>query len=126
MKETVRYQRIKDALEDETSAPFIAFVALIANDFEIKTIRSTKLKVHLIYLEMSKLLIAMMSKFIKSKILRVDKSDSKSYKDVSELLTINTQDPKNCKPLKMIEMGTKAKSYFMTTLEISNDEKKFR
>ena len=44
---------------------------------------------------------------------------------MNELLTINVQDPTNCKPLKMIEIETKAKSYFMTTLEISNDEKKF-
>ena len=74
---------------------------------------------------MSKIFIAVMSKFIKSKILNVDKNGSKSYKDVNELLTINVQDPKNCKPLKMIEIGTKAKSYFTTTLEMSNDKKKF-
>ena len=114
----MRYQRIKDALQDETSVPFIAFVAFIANDFEIflKTFQSMKPKIHLIYSEMSKLLIAMMSKFIKSKILNVDRNGSKSYKDVTELLTMNVQDPRNCKPLKMIEIGTTAKSYFPTTL----------
>ena len=106
VKDIVRYQRIKDALQDETSVPFIAFVAFIANDFEIflKTFQSMKPKIHLIYSEMSKLLIAMMSKFIKSKILNVDKNGSKSYKDVNELLTVNVQDPKNCKPLKMIKL----------------------
>ena len=74
---------------------------------------------------MSKLLVALMSKFIKTKPLHVNNNGSNSIKTVNELLMINVYDPKNCKPLKIIDIGTKAKSYFSEALEISCGEKKF-
>ena len=91
--------------------PYIAFIALIANDFEIflKTFQPMKTRIHIVYPEMSKLLTSLMSKFIKSKLLRDDFSNAKS---VSDLLTLNVKDTKSCKPLKLIDIGTKAKWSF--------------
>ena len=63
-----------------------------------------------------------MSKFIKSKLLR---DDSKNAKSVSDLLTFNVKDTKNCKPLKLIDIGTKAKCSFPESLDITSTEKKF-
>ena len=80
---------------------YISFIAFIANDFEIflKTFQSIKPRIHLTYSEMSKLLVALMSKFIKTKLLHVNNNDSNSIKTINELLMINVYDPKNCKPL---------------------------
>ena len=64
-KSTVRdaewYKRIKEVLENETSVPYIAFIAFIANDFEIflKTFQSMKSRIHIVYPEMSKLLTSL-------------------------------------------------------------------
>ena len=63
-----------------------------------------------------------MSKFIKSKLLRDDSNNAKS---VSDLLTLNVKDTKNCKPLKLIDIGTKAKCSFPESLDVTSTEKKF-
>ena len=107
--------------------PYISFIAFIANDFEIflKTFQLIKPRIHLTYSEMSKLLVALLSKFIKTKLLHVNNNGSNSIKTINELLMINVYDPKNCKPLKLIDIGTKAKPYFSEALEISCGKKKF-
>ncbi|XP_065677645.1 uncharacterized protein LOC136092905 [Hydra vulgaris] len=127
-RDTERYKRITDILQNEILMPYISFIAFIANDFEIflKTFQSIKPRIHLIYSEMSKLFVALMSKFIKTKLLYVNNNGSNSIKYINELLMIDVIDSKNCKPLKLIDIGTKAKSYFSEALEISCGEKKFR
>ena len=49
VRETERYKRIKSILKSETSIPYIAFIAFIANDFEIflTMFQSMKPKIHL-------------------------------------------------------------------------------
>ena len=82
-----------------------------------------KSRIHIVCPEISKLLTPLMSKFIKSKLLRDDSNNAKS---VSNLLTLNVKDTKNCKPLKLIDIGTKAKCSFQEFLNITSTEKKFR
>ena len=81
-----------------------------------------KTRIHIVYPEMSKLLTSLMSKFVKSKLLRDDSNNTKS---VTELLTLNVKDAKNCKPFKLIDIGTKAKFSFPESLDITSKEKKF-
>ena len=116
VRDTERYERIKEVLENEASVSYIAFIAFIANDFEIflKTFQSMKSRIHIVYPEMSKLLTSLMSKFIKSKLSRDDFNNAKS---VSHLLTPNVKVTKNCKPLKLIDFGTKAKYSFPESLD---------
>ena len=61
VRDTEWYKRIKEVLENETSVPCIAFIAFIANDFEIflKTFQSMKSRIHIVYPEMSKLLTSL-------------------------------------------------------------------
>lgn len=128
VKETERYKRIKTVLEGETSIPYIAFIAFIANDFEIflTMFQSMKPKIHIVFSEMTKLLRALMAKFVKSKLLFVNNNGVKEPRSINELLTINVNDQKNWKPLKLIDIGTKAKSCFIESFEVSPVEKKFR
>ena len=125
VRDTERCKRIKEVLENETSVPYIAFIAFIENDFEIflKIFQSMKSRIHIVYPEMSTLLTSLKSKFTKSKLLRDDSNNAKS---VSNLLTLNVKDTKNCKPLKLIDIGTKAKCSFQEFLNITSTEKKFR
>ena len=116
VRDTERHERIKEVLENEASVSYIAFIAFIANDFEIflKTFQSMKSRIHIVYPEMTKLLTSLMSKFIKSKLSRDDFNNAKS---VSDLLTPNVKVTKNCKPLKLIDFGTKAKYSFPESLD---------
>ena len=111
VQKTERYQRIKAILEDDLSIPYIAFIAFIANDFEIflTTFQSMKPKIHLLFPEMSKLLTALLTKFVKSKYLYDSKDGVKQLKSITELLAINVNDQKTCKPLKQIDVGNKSK-----------------
>ena len=124
VRDTERHKRIKEVLENETFVPYIAFIAVVGNNFEIflKTFQSMKSRIHITYPEMRKLLTSSMSKFIKSKLLTRD--DSNNAKSVSDLLTLNLKDTKNCKPLKLIVIGTKAKCSFPKSLDITSTEKK--
>lgn len=54
---------------------------------------------------MSKLLASLMSKLIRSELLRIDNNGGNSSKAVEELLTINLYNPQNFKLLKLIDTG---------------------
>ena len=103
VKETERCKRIKIILERETSIPYIAF---ITNDFEIFStmFQSMKPKIHLVFSETTKLLRAIMAKFVKSKLLYVNNNGVKKPKSITEVITINVKDQKNCKPLKLVDI----------------------
>ena len=90
LPKTSTFKSIKEVLENETFGPYIALIAFIANNFEIfiKTFQSLKSRIHIFYPEMSKLLTSLMSKFIKSKLL---KDDSNNAKSVLDLLTLNVK-----------------------------------
>ena len=67
-----------------------------------------------------------MSRFVKARLLYNKETDgSRIYKSTEDLLLINLTEPKNCKPLSMIDVGTTAKSCFVESLEMSDAEKKF-
>ena len=97
MRDTERYIKIKEVLENETSVPYIVFIAFVANDFKIflKTFQSMKTIIQLVYPEMSKLLTSLIPKFVKSKLLREDSNNAKS---VIEFPTLNVKDAKIVNP----------------------------
>ena len=75
---------------------------------------------------MVRLIRSLMSKFVKSRLL-VDKIDGKKVpKSITDLLLVNVTIIKNCKPIKVVDVGTEAKSCFPGSLEISKEEKEFR
>ena len=115
VRDTERCKRIKEVLENETSVPYIAFIAFIENDFEIflKIFQSMKSRIHIVYPEMSTLLTSLKSKFTKSKLLRDDSNNAKS---VSNLLTLNVKDTKNCKPLLEINRNWNKSEVFISRI----------
>lgn len=128
VKETERYKRIKESLQASLTIPYISFIAFVASDFErfLTMFQSTRPMIHILHSEMTRLLRTLMSKFVKSKLLVDDKDNKKVPKSLNELLLINISDAKNCKPLKLMDIGTKAKTCFLETLEITKEEKEFR
>ena len=66
-----------------------------------------------------------MPKFVKLKLSYVNDNGVKEPKSITELITVNVKDKKHCKLLKLIDTGTKAKSRFIESLEVSLVEKKF-
>ena len=68
-----------------------------ANHFVIflTMLQSIKLNIHLVFSEITKLLRAIMAKFVKSKLLHVNHNGVKEPKSITELITINVNDHKN-------------------------------
>lgn len=128
VKETARYKRIEESLSNKLTVPYLAFIAFIANDFErfLTMFQSMKPMIHILHSEMIKLVRNLMNKFVKSRLL-VDVVDGKRVpKSTNDLLSVNVLDVKNCKPIKLIDIGTKAKSCFNESLEMTKEEKEFR
>ena len=118
-----------EKLSDSLAIPYIAVVVFVANDFEVflKTFQTVKSKIHVLYSEMGNLIRKLMSKFVRSKfLLTANKDGSKVQKSISEISTVNPNDPKQCKPLRLLDVGTKAKNSFADSLEMSDLEKRFR
>lgn len=67
-------------------------------------------RIHIVYLVISKLLSSLMSKFVKSEFLR---GDSNNVKSLTELLTLNIKDNKNCKPLILIDIIIELSLHFL-------------
>ena len=67
-----------------------------------------------------------MSNFVKCRLLADEIDGKKAPKSITDLLLINVPNIKNCKPIAMIDVGTKAKSCFPGLLEILNEEEEFR
>ena len=111
---TARYTRIKKALEDESTLQYLSFVFFFATDSEmfLTKFQSMKPLIHSLYEEIEKLLWNTMSKFLKSKHLSNQTNDGTIRKTpVTELLELDMYNKKKMKPIKMIHIGTKAKSY---------------
>ena len=125
---TARYTRIKKALEDESTLQYLSFVAFFATDSEMFLKCSTKPLIHFLYKEMEKLLWNTMSKFVKSKHLS-NKTDDDTIRKApaTELLELDVYNKKKIKPIKMIDIGTKAKSLFIPSpLDLDKKEEAFR
>ena len=126
---TARYTR-KKVLEDESTLQYLSFVFFFATDSEmfLTKFQSTKPLIHSLYEEMEKLLWNAMSKFVKSKHLSNQTDDGTIRKTpVTELLELDMYNKKKMKPIKMIHIGTKAKSLFIPSpLELDKKEEAFR
>ena len=115
---TVRYARIKKAMEDESTLQYFSFTAFFATDSEVflTKFQSMKPRIHILYeeMEMEKLLWSTMSKFVKTKHLRSQKEDgSTKQAPANELLELDVFNKKMTKPLKIVDIGSKAKSLFL-------------
>ena len=129
VQNTQRYLRITKMLNDEDTIRYLAFIAYFATDFELflTVFQSMKPKIYILYSEMEKLLFIVMSKFVRSKHLVCDKHSTKSTKSANDMLMIKLSDNNVIKPIKLIDIGTKAKSTFSETVfDIEEVEKKFR
>jgi len=127
---TVRYARIKKALEDESTLQYLSFTAFFATDSEVflTKFQLMKPRIHILYEEMEKLLWSTMSKFVKTKHLRSQKEDGSTKQTPAiELLELDVFNKKMTKPLKMVDIGSKAKSLFLPSpLELTEKEEVFR
>ena len=129
VKETSRYKRIVEVLKNEATIPYLSFIAFIANDFEqfLTKFQSSRPMIHVLHSEMVRLVRTLMTKFVKSRLLVDDKKDGQQIpKSTTDLLLINVKDPKNCKPIRMVDISTKAKDSFAASLEMTSKETEFR
>ena len=130
VQETPRYNRIKKALNDEITLQYLSFVVFFATDSEVflTKFQSKKPHIHILYDEMEKLLWQTMSKFIKTKQLSSQKEDgSTKQTSATELIWLDVYNKKLIKPIKMVDIGTKAKSLFPpSTFDLSETEESFR
>jgi len=87
-----------------------------------------KPRIHILCEEMEKLLWSTMSKFVKTKHLRSQKEDGSTKQTPAiVLLELDVFNKKMTKPLKMVDIGSKAKSLFLPSpLELTEKEEVFR
>ena len=90
--------------------------------------QSMKALIHILYKEMEELLWRTMSKFVKSKHISNQTEDGTTRKTPAiELLELDVYNKKNMKPVKMVDIGTKAKSLFLPSpLELDEKEEVFQ
>ena len=98
---TDRYKRISEALRDPLTEAYVSFCAYSATEFEdfLLSFQSDEPKIHLLYPSMCKLVSILMRKLASKKLL----SDADAEK-----LLVDIHLKENRKPLKFIEVGTKA------------------
>ena len=99
---TMRYKRIKAALENTTTQGYISFCSHIAQDFEnfLQTFQANESMVHMLYPEICKLLTNLMSKCIRKNILSQNSQEN---------VGIDVLKVENHKSKKNVEIGVKAR-----------------
>ena len=116
VKETDQHKRTVELFKNELRVLYLSFTAFIVNGFQC--FQSMTPRIHLLYTEILWLIITLMSESVKFR-LQVDRIDGKKVlKSITDLLLINVTGVKNWKPIKMIDVGMKAKSCFHGLLEI--------
>ena len=107
IKETTRYQRISEALEDSITLAYVSFCAFVARDFEMFLLpfQSNRPTIHLLYPEMQSLLQNLMLKFIRPKYMGEESP-------ALGLHTMLVNNEKRHKALNKIDVGTKVKCLF--------------
>ena len=107
IKETARYQRISEVLEDSITSAYVSFCAFVARDFEMFLLpfQSNRPMIHLLYPEMQSLLQNLMLKFIRPKYMGVESP-------ALGLHTMLVNNEKRHKALNKIDVGTKVKCLF--------------
>ena len=111
MKKTERYQRIKSILADPMPEKYLSFCAFATGDFEsfLLQFQNDQPMIHMLYDGMFNLLTNLMKKFIKKKVLFNENGDFHAKKD---LLKSDVLKAKCNKPLNLIDIGKKVKSFF--------------
>ena len=109
LKKTERYQRIKSILADPMSEVYLSFCAFATGDFKsfMLEFQNDQLMIHMLFDDMFNLLTNLMKTFIKKKVLL--NGDFHSKENLSKIDVLKA---KNNKPLNLIDIGTKAKSFF--------------
>ena len=107
VKNTPCYIRICNILKNENTLPYLTFIVYFATDFEIflTKFQSMKPLIYILYIEMHKLLWNNKHQ---------EKQGEKSAVSATGLLLIDSSEKKVCKPLKLIDIGTKAIFFFKT------------
>ena len=107
----------KTLVKKKSSAlQYLPFVAFFATDSEMFLTKFQPMKplIHIFYEETDELLWRTMSKFVKSKHLSNQTKDGTTRKTTAfELLELDVYNKKKMKLMKMIDIGTKAKSLFL-------------
>ena len=96
------------------SEEYLSFCAFATGDFEsfLLQFQNDQLMIHMLYDGMFNLLRNLMKKLIKKKVLLNENGDFHAKED---LLKIDVLKAKNNKPLNVINIGTKTKSFFLTS-----------
>ena len=109
-----KVSRIKSILADPMSEEYLSFCAFATGDFEsfLLQFQNDQLMIRMLYDGMFNLLRNLMKKFIKKKVLLNENGDFHAKED---LLKIDVLKAKNNKLLNVINIGTKTKSFFLTS-----------
>ena len=112
---TDRYKRIENGLKDPLLEAYLGFVAFTANIYErfLLPFQSAEPKIHILYPSMCRLISELMSKFLRKRALSTNDSDN---------LLIDIHKQENLKPVKCIEIGTKAKRVLGTFSDLPGTE----
>ena len=99
---------------------YVALVAFVAQDFKafLLLFQSKARMIHLLYPAMLSFLCGHRRKFIREAKL--------SSEDLGENIRINVNAEKNAKPIRMIDVGTKAKTMFSQNMISDEGQEKFR
>ena len=117
---TARCTSLETCFADPTMEPYVVFVSFAAQDFEafLLPFQSKDPMIHLLYPVMLCLFYGLQRKFIRGAKL--------SFKDLGENIRINVNAEKNVKPIRMIDVGTKAGTMFAQNIISDEDQEKFR
>ena len=119
IENTARYTYMDTCFEDPTVETYVAFVAFITQNFEsfLFPFQSKDPMIHLLY-------PAIPSPYgLQRKFFRRAKLSSE---DLGGNIRINVKSEKNVKPIRMIDMGTKAKAMFAQNMVSDEGQEKFR
>ena len=108
IKTTHRYVNIKEVLEDPLSLAYLAFVILIANEYEsfLLSFQSQEPMIHLLYPGISRLLTNMLKNFVSKRVLY--REDGVTMKPATQLKLIKLN--KESKSLNLIKLVLKPSS----------------
>ena len=111
LKKTERYQRIKSILADPMSEAYLSFCAFATGDFEsfLLQFQNDQPMIHMLCDGMFNLLTNLMKKFIKTKVLFNKNGDFHAKENLCKTDVLKA---KNNNLLNLIDIGTKAKSFF--------------
>ena len=120
IENTARYTQLKTCFADLPMDAYAVFVAFVVQDFEafLLLFQSKTHMIHLLYLAMLSLLCGLQKKFIHGAKL--------SSEDLGKNIRINANGEKNVKPIRMIDVATKAKTMLAKNMISDEGQEKLR